>query len=522
MTSEVVRDKALVFNLKGLSRTTHKEILDGLKVTTAEDSIEAIQLTSEACFLTFTSKEAKQKVLIQGFDLKERRVRPQDIDKTITNVTLKDLPVEIPDQFVSASMAKYGSVINGTITRGYIRGTHIQNGNRYFQMLDVKDPIPNLTNFGKYHVRIFCDNQKTQCKYCSLCTHPYYNCPQKPQRIKKCYNCESDQHLIRDCPLIPCNFCGLTGHKISECSAYQSQLDNEKYGEYAAEIKEGRRFLFENDNTVQYMGLPKDQSTPQTKTETVNPSQLPSSKDSKQTKEYTKVIFGASNLCSAAAEDDDTIVIAKSGATAQCIEELFDVFNKTPGCASENIDIVVMHLGTNDIKKTKLDADKVKLNISDAMTKIREKFPNLIQVGISAIPPKRAKGPQADKFNETVSSVNDFSKKFSERNPDVIFISNEHLFRKSKDFSPKVYYNTEDAQGIHLNAKGVEELLKTYRDVLHPPEEFLSILREAKAVKESRKRHRSDLSATPNSAEKQEIKRQDKNSSPTRVSQSFA
>jgi hypothetical protein len=45
-------------------------------------------------------------------------------------------------------MSKYGQVINGSIKRGVIKGTNIENGTRYVQILNSAPILPVRTNFG--------------------------------------------------------------------------------------------------------------------------------------------------------------------------------------------------------------------------------------------------------------------------------------------------------------------------------------------------------------------------------------
>jgi hypothetical protein len=51
-------------------------------------------------------------------------------------VTTNDAPCEVSDQFIATHMSKYGQVINGSIKRGVIKGTNIENGTRYVQILN--------------------------------------------------------------------------------------------------------------------------------------------------------------------------------------------------------------------------------------------------------------------------------------------------------------------------------------------------------------------------------------------------
>ena len=86
-------------------------------------------------------------------------------------------------------MSKYGQVINGSIKRGVIKGTNIENGTRYVQILNCSPIIPVRTNFGRFEIRLYADNNRTECSYCQQTNHPYYRCPTKPTSIKTCYNC---------------------------------------------------------------------------------------------------------------------------------------------------------------------------------------------------------------------------------------------------------------------------------------------------------------------------------------------
>ena len=108
-----------------------------------------------------------------------------DSDKTVTNVTVKDAPVEMNDIAIGTALTPHGQVVQGTIQRGYIKKTKIENGTRYLQMINVKDVVPIQIQIGTYVVRVYCDNNKTECRYCTKTDHPCYNCPSKVIKDKK-------------------------------------------------------------------------------------------------------------------------------------------------------------------------------------------------------------------------------------------------------------------------------------------------------------------------------------------------
>ena len=88
-------------------------------------------MTDTSCILTLNSEQGKYKILNSDISLKNRSVNFFEIDKNVTNVKIKDAPCEVSDQFIATHMSKYGQVINGSIKRGVIKGTNIENGTRY-------------------------------------------------------------------------------------------------------------------------------------------------------------------------------------------------------------------------------------------------------------------------------------------------------------------------------------------------------------------------------------------------------
>jgi RNA recognition motif-containing protein len=92
--------------------------------------------------------------------LKNRSVNIFVIEKNETNVKIKDAPCEVSDQFIATHMSKYGQVINGSIKRGVIKGTNIENGTRYVQILNCAPILPVRTNFGQFEIRLYADNNR--------------------------------------------------------------------------------------------------------------------------------------------------------------------------------------------------------------------------------------------------------------------------------------------------------------------------------------------------------------------------
>lgn len=88
-----------------------------------KDKIRSIQITAKECIVTVSDMDSKQKMLIDGVVLKDRSVNLFEVEKSITNVIIKDAPYEMSDCVISSNMARFGEVFNGSVRRGKIKGT---------------------------------------------------------------------------------------------------------------------------------------------------------------------------------------------------------------------------------------------------------------------------------------------------------------------------------------------------------------------------------------------------------------
>lgn len=78
-------------------------------------------------------------------------------------------------------MSQFGDVVQGSIKRGTIKGTNIETGTRYIQIVNCAPTIPNLTTFGRFNMRLFADNNRTACTHCNRTDHLSYKCDKKPR-----------------------------------------------------------------------------------------------------------------------------------------------------------------------------------------------------------------------------------------------------------------------------------------------------------------------------------------------------
>ena len=184
----------------------HEDGLCAIESEVIRDNIKSVQITESDCVVTLKDQICKERLLAKGIEIKNRYVKFVDVDKQLTNITIKDLPYELTDQFLATHPAKFGQVVDGSIKRGYIRETTIENGTRYAQLLNCIPLIPNRTSFG--NVRIFADNNRTSYTYCGRTDHPSFRCKDKPDQQRVCYNCNERGHTVKQCKQSTiCNYC---------------------------------------------------------------------------------------------------------------------------------------------------------------------------------------------------------------------------------------------------------------------------------------------------------------------------
>ena len=278
MEEQIKRPLTVLIPVSGLQP---EEVLEHAKAAIRAEEIRAIQVTERTCLITLRTNGAKQQLIDAGINLKGRRWFPKTIDSDTTNITIKDAPVELSDRYLCTQMMRFGQIVPGSMRRGKIKGTNIENGTRYLQMKGIKNAVPVCNKFGRFDIRVFCDNNKTACKYCSLTDHEYFRCPAKPSRDKKCYICSDPSHLKKDCPNLNnrmtkrcqtcksdshlakdckqdvfCSFCGITGHRRPDCSAAvellhgSSPLSHIPTIDYEEYLRECREVSKDIDNSV--------------------------------------------------------------------------------------------------------------------------------------------------------------------------------------------------------------------------------------------------------------------------------
>ena len=409
-------------------------------------------------------------------------------------------------------MKSFGEVVEHSLRRGKVRGTEIETGTRYVQMVNVRNAIPIKAKLGRFNIRIYTDN-KTECKICSNVGHPFFRCPDK-DRPKICSRCKCEGHLFRDCTNdIVCNFCSESGHKQRDCEKYKS---SQLYGAYAYDIEEGRAANLEasdiNINNEQGENIidinaPRDTAADfQNEAETSEDIQIHSENVvtvdqaiptettfERLSKERVFVVIGDSNSQRIHFKDQDIINVSVSGGAASNVDELLT--RAVTEAGDRKVKRTVLHLGTNDVSRFKANANQVILEITTAINKIHEKFPSS-EIAYSSIPHRRGKSIATTGLNNTIKAVNEFFWKMTKKEKYLYHLNNDDDLLKN-GIPITTMYDSSDSRGVHVNMKGAAVLEDNMQSFFDSGEAFG---RDCDFETPTRKRSRSNMSNTHPSA----------------------
>ena len=113
--AKVQRHLSIHFNTRFFKGITHEEILSGIEKKVELDNVGSVQFTETDCIISVKDLNTKEKLISGGITLKNRSVNFLDVEKTITNVTIKDAPYGVSDCYIATQMMKYREVIPGSV-----------------------------------------------------------------------------------------------------------------------------------------------------------------------------------------------------------------------------------------------------------------------------------------------------------------------------------------------------------------------------------------------------------------------
>ena len=256
------RPMSVYFPLKESGRVDREKTLESIVNVIDQSDVRGIQITDSKCIISLVSTQAKDVLCSSGLDINARHISLIDIEQSLTNVTIKDAPIEMDDNIIATMLQPFGNIIPGSIKRGKMRGTEIETGTRFLKMANVKNIIPCDFQAGSYPIKVYCDNNKTACKHCGLTNHPFYNCPVKPQNTIRCYRCQGTDHVKANCMNdILCLLCGISGHIRKDCPENTINLRSEERPCITLQQGPNRASLVANSIAHDDITTHKDQTT---------------------------------------------------------------------------------------------------------------------------------------------------------------------------------------------------------------------------------------------------------------------
>jgi hypothetical protein len=516
MADLLERPMSVHFSTKFIKRVSHDEILESIKEKVDISNIKAIQITERECIISLANEDAKVTIMVGGLRVQNRNVSVTEVNKIITNVTLKDAPYEMSDDLLIQRMNEFGDVVEGSLTRGKIKNTNIENGTRYMKILDCAPILPPDIDIGQFKIRLYADNNRTACKICGNTDHPYFKCPNKSsdqrsamyseivknRQTRTCYNCKSTEHTKRDCPYDTiCHACMKEGHIQSECPF-------ELYGEYADEIIEGR-LAQKEDSEVRAQGnshlnsaagnaaeaetatVTQNVTNEKTNTSGEDIESTPSRHTEPQNiKQKVGVVLGDSNTVRMHVKDKNFKNVSISG---QSLNKIENAISKVKVNDNEMVSAVIIHLGTNDISNCKTD-DTIDM-AKKAMKLVANKWPNT-PVAFSSIMPRRGKGKLIKAINDDAIVVNKSVLELCKSTRYYHYLDNDQIFLENDKFQAKLY-DERDIKGVHVNDEGAERLYENFLSFFNEGESDEMVDQTPSII---RKRGRGSSSSTPPSA----------------------
>jgi hypothetical protein len=132
--SQIQRHLSVYVSTSFTKGIAHTEVLEEIEKLVEKNLIQSIQITKKNCIVTVLDPDTKHILLTRGIEIRNRYIKFVDVEKQVTNITIKDAPCELSNLVICAFMQIFGDVVQGSLRRGMIKGTNIETGTRYMQL----------------------------------------------------------------------------------------------------------------------------------------------------------------------------------------------------------------------------------------------------------------------------------------------------------------------------------------------------------------------------------------------------
>lgn len=169
-------------------------VLPQLLEVVGQDNLVAVQfLRGGTVRLTFKDFAVCDGFFDHGFAYNDVPLRVVRAESNVRSVYLRDLPIEVPDDAVSAFFSAFGQVISVTCSKFKDFPT-LCDGNRVVKMA-LESDVPYFVRIRDFDCRVWYSGQPSQCSICRERGHRARDCPLSGL----CRRCRQPGHTAREC-----------------------------------------------------------------------------------------------------------------------------------------------------------------------------------------------------------------------------------------------------------------------------------------------------------------------------------
>jgi hypothetical protein len=93
--SQIQRQLSVHFSTSFTKGIAHSEVLEEIEKLADKNVIQSIQITEKTVLSQFPTPTLKHILLTRGIEIRNRYIKFVDVEKQVTNITIKDAPCDL-------------------------------------------------------------------------------------------------------------------------------------------------------------------------------------------------------------------------------------------------------------------------------------------------------------------------------------------------------------------------------------------------------------------------------------------
>ena len=157
------RPLTVVFSVTRNGRPKEDKLLAELVKYVDKEDIKAIQCAHSS--IPLKHEPAKNAILAATIKMNNKDIMLSEADRKTDWITIAEAPVEMNDAAIIAALSAYGTVIEDSMRRGYVRDHKgLENGTRYVAIVNMQE-LPDDLEIDGFPVKLY--HRETKCTHCS-------------------------------------------------------------------------------------------------------------------------------------------------------------------------------------------------------------------------------------------------------------------------------------------------------------------------------------------------------------------